>query len=209
MKKIAFAGSLLTLALAVGQLPAQGPKTAESKVALVNIGQVFLKYEKALAYKADIEKVLKPYQEQRTKWQADLVGFQKALQDPKTKAEDRPKFEKALVDYKRALEDLEVKMEKSVGKAPEEQIVNLFKDVNNAVKAYAQANGIAIVLAYGEQLEGDPFIFGNITRKMQGMDLGSTTPLFFTPGIDISAGVIDVLNRGYRDAPGTPVSLPK
>lgn len=211
MRKRAFVGIVSVVALAVlgGRLLSGGQVPSSTRVAVVNIGQVFSKYQKAKDYKAEMEVLLKPYKEKSDKWRSDVAAYQKAIQDPKTTPEKRVEYQQAVVQYKRAMEDLDQETQKNVGKRQEDQIVNLFKDVNDAVKSYAVANGIHLVLAYGEQIEGDPFNFPNINRKMQGMDLGSTNPMVFLPGADISSAISDVLNQGYRRVPGTPTSQQK
>ena len=65
----------------------------------------------------------------------------------------------------------------------------------------------AIQLGYGEQIDGDPYSFANINRKMQGMDIGSCNPLYFSEGIDISRPVVEMLNLNFQRSSGvTPVS---
>jgi len=200
---------IVALGGSAAALFAGGQPSTSTKIAVVNVGQVFAKYKKAIDYKAEMEELLKPYKAQREKWNNDIIAFQKAIANASTSNEDKVKYQKAVVDYKRALEDLDVETQKKVGKKQEEQITGLFRDLNNAVGAYAKANGIHMVLGYGQQLEGDLFTFANITRQMQGMDLGSTTPLYMAPGMDISQAVADVLNQGYRPVSASPTSKQK
>jgi Skp family chaperone for outer membrane proteins len=199
----------VALACCCGRLQAQAQMPTSTRVAIVNVGLVLSKYEKAMAFKAEMETLLKPFREQDKKYRDAIKAFQDALQKPDLKAEDKLKYQQAIVDYKRVLEDLERATEAKVGTRQRDQIVTLFQDVSNAVKAYAQANGIHLVLAYGDQVEGDRFSFQNINRIMTGMDLGSTNPFFFVPGVDISSAIADALNQGHRAVSGTPASLPK
>jgi Skp family chaperone for outer membrane proteins len=211
VKRIAVLGLVAAVALACSgsEFLAQGQIPSSTSVAIVNIGQVFATYKKAIAYKGEMDVMLDPYRKQGKKLSDDLEAFQKALKDPMTKAELKPSYQKAVVDLSRALEDLERETKLKVGKTQEEHIVGLFRDVNEAVKAYATAHGINLVMAYGEQLDGNLFNFANINRIMSGMDLGVAHPLYFHPSADITTAVADVLNQGYRPVPAAATSNPK
>lgn len=206
-------------ALGVGclayRLYAQGSAASGAgRVAIVNIGLVFSKYEKALFFKSEMELVLKPYRVQGEKLKKEIIDWTQYMQHPKFDVKEKERYEQGILANKRALEDLDREARAKVGKKQEEQIIALFRDVSQKVEGYARNNGIQLVLAYGQQIEGDIYGFANITRIMQGMDLGSTTPMFFVPGVDISNDIVTVLNQSYRAAggtvvPGTPTSLPK
>src|SRR5262249_36340348 len=142
---------------------------------------------------------------QGDKLKKEIMSWQEAMNHPSFKKEERERYEQAIVANKRKLEDLDREARAKIGKRQEEQITILYKDVSDKVDAYAKNNGIHIVLAYGEQFEGDLFAFPNLNRKMQGMDLGSVHPLYVMPGLDISNAVIDVLNQSYRAAGGAAV----
>src|SRR5205823_6255678 len=100
-------------------------------------------------------------------------------------------------------------MQDKVGKRQTDQITTLYKDMNDTVTVYAKSNGIHLILAYGEQLEGNPFNFTNVNRQFQGMDLGAAHPIYVERGLDISAAVASILNQQYRAAPATPASQSK
>ena len=189
-----------------------------TRVALVNVGLVFSKYEKAKFYKSELENTLKPFKDQGESIKAEMIKYAEPLKkNPTMEPKLREQYEQYLLSLKRKMEDLDMQARKLIGKKQEDQIVMLYKEVAGAVQAYAQANGIQLVLGFGEQVEGDMFSFININRKMQGMDLGSTTPFFQVGGVDISQAIADTLNTHYRAAggtvapavPATPVSSQK
>jgi len=133
------------------------------------------------------------------------------MKGPKFDANLKDRYEQGIRDNQRKLEDLEIRVRNLVGSAQEDQIINLYREVHNAIKAYAQAHAIHVVLGYGEQIDGDIYTFPNINRKMQGMDLGSCNPLYHDGGVDISQQVADTLNAAFRAQGGsvtgiTPVS---
>lgn len=207
MKKtvLALGLALATLVGSGARLLAQQPASGTTRVAIVNVGLVFTKYHKAKTYKDQMEKLLEPYQTEGKKLKKEMLDWTEFMKSPKFDPKERDRYDAGIRNNQRKLEDLEMQVRKLAGKTQEDQITYLFKEVNTAVQSYAQANGIHVVLAYGEQTEGDAFNFGNINRKMQGMDLGSCTPLFHVPGVDISEAVAEMLNSAYQRAGGAAV----
>jgi Skp family chaperone for outer membrane proteins len=215
MEKYSVKKTILALGLAVlmlgsltGRVQAQ-PSTG-TRVAVVNVGLVFSKYQKAIFYKAELENTLKPFKAQGEKIAADMKTYGEAIKNKNYKdAKMKDDYEQYFLKLKRDMEDLDGRARKLIGSKQEEQIITLFKEVTGAIQAFAQANGYHLVLGYGQQIDGDMYSIANINRIMQGMDLGSTTPLFLVGGVDISQPVVDTLNRHYQGAAGaTPGIVP-
>jgi Skp family chaperone for outer membrane proteins len=202
VKRTVLALGLAAVMVACGgsRLFAQASATTSTRVAIVNIGLVFTKYDKARAYKDQMKKLVDPYQLEGETLKKEMLAWTEAMKDPKFDPKDRDRYEQGVRGNQRKLEDLEVLVRKLVGTTQEEQIINLYKEVHRAIEAHARANGIHVVLGYGEQIDGDIYAFANINRKMQGMDLGSCNPLFHVPGVDISQQVADTLNAAFRAA---------
>jgi Skp family chaperone for outer membrane proteins len=185
----------------LAQTPGQSAP-AVTKVGVVNIGSVFMKYEKAKIFKAETEQILKPFRDEGEKLKKYILDWQSALQNPKSQLteEQRKQGERTIIDCKRRLEDLDREARTKVGKRNEEQIVQLYKEINEAVKGTAAAQGFHLIFGYGEPMDGDLLSFMNISRKMQAMDMGSIIPMHITGGLDISDSVVSNLNRGYQPA---------
>lgn len=214
MKKITImAGALAVLSaaylgsqlLAQPQAPASPP--AQTRVAFVNIVTVFQNYTKAKVYKEEMEALLKPIKDRGERLRAEIMKWQQDLQnDPKVygDATKREQYEQGILKNKRDLEDLGREAQRLVGKKNEEQVVQLYKEVNEAVKKYALASGFHIVLAYGENSKTDTMNFANISRKVQGMEMGGAiVPMYMADGLDISLAVADSLNRSMPHAGGS------
>jgi Skp family chaperone for outer membrane proteins len=209
-----FVGGLLALASTayVGtHLWAQGTGApaapTQTRIAFVNIETVFQNYEKAVIYKKEMEKLIEPYKAKADKLKAEILQWQRELQDPAM--QKNPKFNKeqweaGVTKNKRDLEDLTKEVGLIVGKKNEEQVVQLFKEVNDAVQAHALANGFQAVMCYGESTKLNPLGFENISRKVQGMEgSGCMSFMYIAPGLDISQAVTENLNRRYRSAATT------
>lgn len=205
MKRLTWIVGLALAALAQWNAAALAQQSAAgTRVAVVNVGQIFSKYEKAKFYKAELESTLKPFKEKGEAIQGEYKKYGEAFKKNAAtmKPQEKEQYENYLLKLKRDMEDLDAQARKLIGKKQEDQIVMLFKEVCGGIQAYAQANGFHLVLGYGQQIDGDIYSFANINRVMQGMDLGSTTPLFLVGGVDISQPVVDNLNRMYQSAGG-------
>ena len=194
--------TLATFGLA-GQARAQG-----TRVAVVNIGAVLTKYEKAKTFKAEMEGTLKPFKDEAEKIKKNVLAYQEAVQKT-TDTKLRDQYEQALRVLKRQLEDLDIEARKKLGSKQEQNLIQLYKEVSDHIQAVANANGIHLVLGYGEPPDANLFTFMNINRKLSAMDMGSTVPLFYHPSLDISETVIASLNRAYTSTSATPTSNQK
>jgi Skp family chaperone for outer membrane proteins len=200
---VALAASAAMLSL-TGQASAQG-----TRVAVVNIGTVFTKYDKAKAFKTEMEATLKPFKDEAEKIKKNVLAYQDALKNAK-EPKDRDQYENALRILKRQLEDLDLEARKKIGTRQEQHLIQLYKEVATHIQAVANANGIHLVLGFGEPPDGDLYTFANINRKLTAMDMGAVAPLFHNPTLDISEVVVQSLNRSYTGgAAATPTGLQK
>ena len=172
-----------------------------TKVGVVNIGLVFTNYVKAKALKAELDEELKPLKEQAEKIKDAMMKHKTWLENPANVKGNPAQVEvsqKALRDGSRALEDLDLKARTMVGKKQETQLVQLYREIQNAVQSTAQQNGFHMILGYGDPPNLDPYAFGNINRRMTAMDMGTVVTMYVQTGLDISNEVLARLN-------GTPL----
>src|SRR5262249_45044731 len=139
------------------------------RVAVINIGLVFSKYDKARVHNQQLQKLLEPYQLDGKKLKKEILAWTETMKDPKFDPALRERYEQGIRNNQRALEDLELKVRKLVGKTQDDQIISLYKEVKEAIQSYALSHGIQVVMGYGEQIDGDVYSAPNILRKMQGM----------------------------------------
>jgi Skp family chaperone for outer membrane proteins len=207
---VACIAALATATYFASQIAAQAGGTVAPtggvRVGLVNVGTIFTKYQKAIQFKDDLRKKVEPYKTQMDTWHKELVNYQDLLQkqDPRYKPED---LQKAITDRKRALEDANMAVRKLIGKQSEEQLIQLWREIVDRVEIYGKQNGFHIVLGYGDPQDAkDLHTFGNINRKMQGMDQGAVVTLYVAAGLDISEQVVQSLNASYAQHAVVPTS---
>jgi Skp family chaperone for outer membrane proteins len=212
VKKITRGVALLALGLAAlapaGLMSQAQAQATGTRVAIVNVGLVFSKYEKAKFYKSELETTLKPFKADGEKIAAQMKAYGDPIRNKTVDPKLKDQYEAYLVKLKRDMEDLDMRARKSIGTKQEEQIIILYKEVIGAIQAFAKANNYQLVLGYGQQIEGDIYSFANINRIMQGMDMGGATPLFLEGSVDISQSIVDTLNAYYRGNGGTVPAIP-
>jgi Skp family chaperone for outer membrane proteins len=167
---------------------------------VVNIGVVFNKYERAAAFKQELEDKLKSLKEEAKTLTENVTVWQAALQRGILSQAKKESYDEKIFNARRRLEDLGRTATQKVGKSQEGNLVILWKDVRAAVKEYSKQHGIELVIAYGDPLSKEMAdLFPNINRKMQAMDVGGSLPFFIAPGVDISEGVVALLNEQFQE----------
>ncbi len=200
---------LLASAYGVSQLLAQQPAgggvpaVQGTKVAVVNIGHVFNKYKRAIAFKAELEETLKPFKAKAQKLQEEMKSWAEALRKPGFDPKNKDQYESAIRKNQRELEDMEIQIKNMLGKRQEDNLITLWKEVNMGIDAVAKAYGFQIVLGFGDPMEKNLIDqFPNINRKMQAMDMGSTVPLYVHSSVDLSTAIADTLNNWHDSQKG-------
>jgi Skp family chaperone for outer membrane proteins len=199
---------MLALSVAIfvsSRLWAQAPGAARpavaaptTKVALINLTYVIKNYDRFKTFNEELKVVVKPYQEQDTKYKKDMEILAKEAQDPKTTAERRDQLERQGKDLQRRIEDNKIDFQKVLGKKRDEQLKILYMDIHNVVTRYAEGHGLELVLHFHDALTPQDYWSGpNVTRKMQ---TDALMPMFYKPGLDISGHIVSTLNASFKPA---------
>lgn len=188
-----------TFVFAQGTQPAQVQGT---KVAVVNIGLVFNKYERAKAFKRELEATLEQPRKEAKKLMEEMDGWAEKIRKNPTMAKvERDSLEDAIYKHKQRLDTMNRDITKLLGKKSEDNLVVLWKEVNDCIEAVSKAYGFQVVMGYGDPMEkNDLNLFPNVNRKMQAMDAGSTVPLYVHGSVDLSSAVADTLNHWLQEA---------
>ncbi len=189
---------------AVPSRPSAAPRT---KIALLNLTYVISYYEKYKAYKDEMKRQAQPYEDRIKKDQADyeLLGKEMSAPTPPTEAR-RQEIETRMKADKRDVQDANDEAKVKLAKEASDQMVLLYREVQQASGKYAAAHDFDMVLQYNEPLEGkDYYSAANVERKMGA---GALIPLYYTPNMEISQDVLAMLNASYRPtgAAVTPAS---
>src|SRR2546425_381663 len=133
-------------AIAILLLAAAGPTFAQEnkqppaprvKIALVNYGYLFINYDRAKELKKELDDALKPLKDEAEKIKTSLTGLKAAADSAKEMPEVVALLQEQMKEGVKSLEDLDAKARKMVGKRQEEQLAELWKDINEAIAEYA------------------------------------------------------------------------
>ncbi len=187
---------------AVPSRPAAAPRT---KIALLNLTYVISYYEKYKAYKDEMKKQAQPFEDRIKKDQADMELLRKeaTAATPPTEAR-RQEIETRVKADQRDIQDANDEAKGKLAKEASDQMVLLYKEVQTAAARYAAGHDFDMVLQYNEPLDPkDYYSPANIERKMGA---GALIPLYYTPNMEISRDVLEMLNASYRTPGVTPAS---
>jgi Skp family chaperone for outer membrane proteins len=189
----------LVLSASAQERKVRGVPTGTTRVAVINLGAVFTKYEKTAWYKDELARTLKGMQEEAKKLTLDIAGWQTKLQKNELKGEAKEQLEEKLLNAKRRYEDLDRLAKSRVGKTQQDSLEKMWGEIHDAVKTYAAKHKIELVIAYGDHVKKEASMtFPDIDRKMRTADQGGSMPFFVGPGVDISEAVTEMLNQNYR-----------
>jgi len=178
---------------------------AGTRIAVVNIEALLQSYKRAQIYKADVEKVLQPFRTQAEALKKKIMERQSELKVGNFDAVKRKQWEEASAQDMKKLDELEREAALLTNRKVEKELVPIYKEILEAIKAHAQSNGIQVVLSYAEDPKIDPFSLASIGRKVNGLEsTGCVAPLYVDPAADITAALADVLNRRYDARPRAP-----
>jgi len=201
-RTVAIVAGVVTLGLALyvgSRLTAQTggsapPPAPTMKVRLVNLQFVIKNYKRTEALRQEHTEVFKQFDNQIKQLKELIDARTKQLQDPQY-ADKRDVIEKEIKRLQREMQDKTEEARAALDKKQGDLIVLVYKEVEEAVKAYARPAGIELVLHYNDAvLDTDRNTAPNVARKMSA---GACMPMYITPGMDISQEIVNALNAKY------------
>ena len=217
-RKMGLFAGILALGLAVylgSRLWAQAPAApvqapAQTRVALVNVVQVITNYHKFKTFQDELGRLAKPYKDREAELTKNLTAWENQLKKGDVTPQQKEEAEKQVKERKRQIEDNAIEAKKILAKRNDEQFVQLYHEVEDAVKRYAVSNGFHLVLQFNEPPSAtDLYNVKNIYRKLEGATAtGCCSPVYMAPGLDITAGVLGNLNAGAPAAAASPAAGP-
>ena len=182
-----------------GNAPA-APAAAEprTRIALINLAYVIKNYKKTETFQAEIKAEFKSYEGRVQAKQTQLEQLAKHATDPGTTAQQKEADGAEITKLKREIEDLNNEAKKVLSKKNDEQMVILYREIQDAAQRYAVAHNYDLVLHYIDAVtQADYYSPGAIARKLQS---SACMPMYQAPGLDISMQVVMALNASYLRA---------
>ncbi len=183
------------------QANATAPTAARPKVAVINLALAIKKYQKWATFEAEYKQYYKRWEELFEKKKAEGVKIKADMDKLPAGDSGREAYEKKLKELERAITDMGEDAKKALSKYQGEQAVQIYKEVEAAVAAYARNNDIEVVLQYSDAVApAELYHPVNIQRKLQG----ACMPMYMAGGVDITDVVASMLNT--RLAGGAPTN---
>jgi Skp family chaperone for outer membrane proteins len=186
-----------------------GPAPASPKIGMINLAVVLKGYNKFKVYNDEIDKIRLQFQKQEDDYKNLALQWKKTFEDSKDQA-TREKAEESLKQLKRLVEDNAEKYNKARQKKSDEQMIQMYKELELAVQSFAGPNGFHMILHYSEPLDvADKYCATNIQRKLVGPGTsGGVCPIYFAPSLDVSNDVINTLNAMFPAPAPAPAAAP-
>jgi len=173
-----------------------------TRIAVVNLQQVIRQYRKWNDFEQSYKNLYGQYNAEFERRKANGVALKSQLEKAPDDAA-REKIQQQLKDLERQVQDLGETAKKQLGKMRDDQAVQIYQEVEQAVQAYARANDIEMVLHFNDAVApADLYHAANIERKLQ---TGACMPMYVAPGMNIT----DIISRMLNDRLGaTPAPAP-
>jgi Skp family chaperone for outer membrane proteins len=213
-RTVVFTAGVLALGLAGyfgNHLRAQAPggtapASAEprTRIALLNLAYVIKNYKKTETFQAEMKDSLKAIDSRIQAKQMQMEQLGKQAADPKTTAEQREGYIRDNTRLKREIEDINAEAKLSLSKKSDEQMVILYREIQDATRRYAMANNFDLVFHYIDATtQADYYLASNIMRKLQSP---ACQPFYQAPNLDISRDVVIMLNTAWAHTAPSPAS---
>jgi len=179
-----------------GQAPAQ-PAVAplQSRIALVNIAQVIKNYNKYKNYQAQLKAELAPLEKELEQKKALAIAKENEATKPDTPPARREQLQKEIRAMQREMQDKIDEINSSTAKKRLEQLQTIYRDVQDAVAAFAKAYAYELVLQYSDGADAAEKMSGPALQQKLGN--GACFPLYVDPRMDISGSVTQMLNQHH------------
>lgn len=179
--------------------PAAAPVAAvQTRIAIVNLSQIIKNYKKFAAVQNELNNKQAVYKNQYDQYTKDVTLKQAEIAKDTTPMARKEQLAKDIKDIQRKVQDLEEDMKKALGELQASRMVQLFRDIEDAVSVYARTRNIELVMHYNDGVDQDKYLPAFLGRRLSN---GACMPIYNVPGMDITKAVTDMLNSKLASAP--------
>lgn len=183
--------------------PTAAPRT---RIALINMIEIVKKYRKAQNFQEQMANMaktidaneLQPVRNNIIKLRQDVAR----VTDPT----QHDQIEKDLRKWQLDLQEKEEDARKRLAKVNGDFTVQLYREIEDAVKLFAKSYDIELVLFYADPTNpADPYNAATVQRKLS---IGGAIPIYAAPNMDISDAVVGMLNQRMGPSAAAPAPAP-
>jgi Skp family chaperone for outer membrane proteins len=183
-------------ALAMGQAAPGTANPLPSKLAVVNIVDLFANLDEQRDAQRDIEGLKNNYAKEVDKRKTELEKLERDLQDPNLINRESAEYRKMQDDLLEKSMNLQAYTQASQQKLLMEVRIKtayIYKKINQTIEAYAQANGIALVFV------ADNIDLNDVKTQQDLQDrIGRRKLLYAHPAFDITRAIRERMNTDYK-----------
>jgi Skp family chaperone for outer membrane proteins len=176
---------------------AAAPQTRGIRV--INIGQVIKKYQKFQQYEMSLKVQTQELQKRVEQKKAQALELQREMEKPDTTAVRRDEIERTMKGLQRTAQDDLDESKQRITKDEFNEMVMIYKEVEEAVAVFCRSSNIELVLQYSDAIGPEKYLPANFQQKMINR---ACMPIYVDPRLDISQPVIDMLNRRLATTTG-------
>lgn len=176
---------------------------AVTRVAVLNLGQVIRNYVKFKSFETDMNNRKAGFRKQLDDMNNLLVAKQAEIAKPDTLQQRREQLDKEARDLQRRMQDFGEDAKQQLAKVEFDQLVQTYKEVQDAVSAYAKVRNIEMVFHHSDAIGTDAWLPQFFTRKLAN---NACIPIYTHPSLDITNDITNMLNA--RVASTMPPAAP-
>ena len=181
------------------------PQHVQTRIGILNMGYVLKNYQKVDAYTVEMKENFKKFDDALKAKKGEIEVRTKQAADPKYTQAERDACAKEITNLNRQAEDMQNDMKKYIGTKTDEQMVTIYKEIQEAATRYAMSQGLDCVLTYIDAVKEADFL--NPMNVMGKMQQRACMPLYYNKGMDVSVDITNALNTNYQASKGvTPTS---
>ena len=168
-----------------------------TRIAIINLQQAIKQYRKWSDFEQTYKNLYNQYNAEFERKKTSGVALKSQLEKATDDA-TRDNIQKQLKELDRQVQDLGETAKKQLGKMRDDQAVQIYHEVEEAVKYYARAYDIELVLHFNDAVvPADLYQPLNIERKLQ---TGACMPMYVAQGMNIT----DIISRMLNDHLSAP-----
>jgi Skp family chaperone for outer membrane proteins len=182
--------------------PAQRQVPLQTRIAIVNLAQVIKGYKKYQSFELELKQDSQGIQKEIDTKRTTALNEQKELEKPETGAPRREQLERDIKRLQREMQDSVDEAKARIQKKEMDQLLQTYREVQDAVARYARAYALELVLQYSDAVGTEMYSPQNFSHKLANR---ACMPIYVDQRMDITGPVTDMLNQSLAStAPQAP-----